>query len=154
MFLKNGFPRSGAPFLSFGWLSYNDKFNNIYDYYSKYMELDEETKNFWIFGSDGGGNPICFDTSNEDRLVLLDHESGFEMIDELNVNIKELAQCLLFYKEFIQQIQNELGEDAYIEEKYTNTHVNTLKEKFLSINLQIFNRSGFWDSSVNGLLDK
>jgi hypothetical protein len=73
-FLKVGFPSSAAPFLSFGLKFYDHKFYNIADYY----ELDDNYRKYIVFGSDGSGNPICFDTSKNDKIVLLDHEEGFK----------------------------------------------------------------------------
>ena len=75
-FLKVGFPEDSAPFLGFGLRSYDWEFNNIKDYYDD-DELDDKTKDYWIFGSDNSGNPICIDSSDNDKLVLLDHEQGF-----------------------------------------------------------------------------
>lgn len=44
--LKSGFPEDAAPFLSFGWSSYQGQFYNIYDYYRKMTLI----KKPWIFG--------------------------------------------------------------------------------------------------------
>jgi SUKH-4 immunity protein len=152
LFLKNGFPRGAAPFLGFGMIDSDNKFHNIYDYYQEsYEELDKKTKNYWIFGSDGNGDLICFDTSRGDRILLLSHDSVFEIIDEINISVAELAQCLLFFKEFIQQIRTELGDDAFMKVKYSTSHVLDLRQRFLSINPNIFIQSSFWNNAIERL---
>src|ERR1700744_4602395 len=96
-FLKKGFPRDAAPFLDFGWISYGNKFFNISDYYSR-LNLDNSAKNYWILGSDNKGNPICFDVSQNDRVVLLDREQRFQLMYVVNKSFSEFAECLLLYK--------------------------------------------------------
>ena len=97
-FLLVGFPEDAAPYLDFGWRSCNWKFNNVAEVYTK---GDLTKSHYWLFGSDNSGNPICFDTSNNDRIILLDHEQDFEQIEHINNNVTELAQCLLSYKDFV-----------------------------------------------------
>ncbi len=155
LFLKNGFPKSAAPFLGFGSIDNDKKFYNIYDYFREsYKDLNEKTKHYWIFGSDGCGDIICFDTANEDRILILNHESDFEIMNTLNRSVAELAQCLLFFKEFIQQIRTELGDGAFQKNKYTPSHVNDLKQRFLSINPNIFIESSFWEDEINRLIPR
>lgn len=152
LFLKNGFPEDAAPFLNFGWKSYKDKFFNVYSYYSLYdVELEEDTKHYWILGSDGGGNPICFDVLNNDRLVLLDHEIGFEIMYQINSSIMEFAECLLAYRKFVKQVQKKFGQSAYIKSNYTIEFVEQLKNNFSKINSHLFDENYFWKSAVGNL---
>ncbi len=102
-FLTVGFPLDAAPFLSFDWRSYSGRFNFIEEAYPGYGR-PSATKKYLILGSDGVGNPVCFDISDNDKIVLLDHEQGFEKIDIINTDISEFASCLLLYKNFIEKI--------------------------------------------------
>lgn len=111
-FLKVGFPEDSAPFLSFGLRSYDWGFNTIQGYYDDY-DLNEKTKNYWIFCSDGSGNPICIDSSDNDKLILLDHEQDFEIIQTMNKNISELASSMLLFRNFIEKVNSELGKDVF-----------------------------------------
>ena len=149
-FLRLGFPEDAAPFLSFGWRSNKGKFNNLYETYPGYG-APSTSKNFWIIGDDGEGNPICFDVSRHDRLVLLDHEQNFEIISVVNTNIAELAECLLLYKNFISKAQRDNGENAYLEADFSMTDIAVLKESFKQINDRIFKESSFWRSEINAL---
>ncbi len=153
LFMKSGFPEGAAPFLGFGWRSYDDKFYNVRDLYAKYgYDLEIETKDYWVLGSDGGGNPICIDVANDDRILLLDHEIEFDIIEQLNSNIMELASCLLEYKKFIKKVHKEVGHDPYTESQATIDLLNELRNTFLNINPRLFD-SQFWSSSVEGFFE-
>lgn len=103
-------------------------------------------------GSDGGGNPICFDTNDNDKIVLLDHEQAFEKIGVINLNIIELAECLITYKIFISTVQQENGKEAYLNSVFTEKQLTDLKNKFSQINPNIFKESDFWRNEISSLL--
>ena len=149
-FLKVGFPEDAAPFLGFGLRSYDWEFNTIQGYYG-YDDLDEKAKNYWIFGSDNSGNPICIDSSDNDKLVLLDHEQGFEFMDNMNKNVSELASSLLLYRDFIEKINNEFGEDGFFESMFTEKHLNKLENEFKMLNSNYYIESSFWDTEIENL---
>jgi len=149
-FLKIGFPREPAPYLDFGWITQNNKFYSIYGYYSKF-KLSNLTQNYWMFGSDNNGNPICFDISTNDRIVLLDHEQKFEIIDKMNPNIAELAACLLLYKDFVTSIRSENNGASFMDSNISEVQLLNLKERFKLINSNIFKESEFWRSEINSL---
>ena len=117
-FLSIGFPEDAAPFLGFGWRSYEGQFHSIHSYY-KDDALDEKFKNYWIIGADNQGNPICIDASDDDKIVLLDHEQDFELLEYMNTNISELAASLLIFRTFIERVNKAFGEDAFLESSYT-----------------------------------
>jgi len=148
--LKVGLPEGAAPFLNFGLRSYDGKFYTIAEYYSDY-ELNPKANNYWIIGSDGCGNPICIDSSDNDSILLLDHEQEFEVIGTINSKVSELAQCLLEYRRFINSIQTEFGDDAFIEAKFNKKHVDELKKRFEKIKEGLLLTSDFWNSEIESL---
>ncbi|MEP5339582.1 MAG: hypothetical protein ABJL44_20060 [Algibacter sp.] len=149
-FLKVGFPEDSAPFLGFGLRSYDWEFNNIKDYYDD-DELDDKTKDYWIFGSDNNGNLICIDSSDNDKLVILDHEEGFEVIETMNKNISELASSMLLFRNFIEKINSELGEDGFFGSKFTENNLTELENDFKKLNPNYYIESSFWNSEINNL---
>ena len=56
-------------------------------------ELDQ----YFVIGSDEQDNPICLDASNEERIVLLDHDCNFRNWQFVNSSIAHLAACLLAF---------------------------------------------------------
>jgi len=149
-FLTIGFPEDAAPYLGFGLRSYDWKFNNILDYYD-YDDLDPITKFYWILGSDNSGNPICIDTSQNDRIILLDHEQEFEIIEIVNKNIAELANSLLIYRNFIEEMNSKYGKDGFFDSKFTEVDLNELEEKFKLLNSNYYLESSFWDIEIANL---
>ncbi len=152
-FLAGGFPYSAAPFLGFGLERYDGALYNIAEYYSE-TDVVKGAENYWIFGSDSSGNPICMDCSANDKIVLLDHELGFEPIQDINKNVIELALCLLEFKRFVAQIQLEFGQDGFMDSKFTKNHLEELKNKLQSINPNIFIESDFWKSEIENLFSE
>lgn len=146
-FLKVGFPENAAPFLNFGLINYDNEFFNIYDYFSDY-ELDINTKNYWIIGSENSGNTICVDTSQNDKIIIVDHEQDFELIEIINLNISELSKSLLLFRNFIEDVKTELGKDGFIESMYSLEHVQKLEEQF---SLNGIN-SSFWNTEIDNLI--
>lgn len=149
-FLKIGFPEDAAPFLGFGLRSYEWKFNTTQSYY-EYDDLDDKAKNYWIFGSDNNGNPICIDASDNDKLVLLDHEQGFDFMMTMNKNISELASSLLLFRDFIERINNEFGGDGFFNSKFTENHLNELENEFKKLNPNYCLESSFWNFEIENL---
>ena len=152
-FLRAGFPEDAAPFLNFGWRSHKGKFYNIAELYPEYTDINS-AKNYWIIGSDGAGNPICFDVSQNDRIVLLDHEQRFEVICVMNSNIEELAACLLLYKNFISKIQKANDQSTDSESNFSMAELSQLKGEFKQISNNIFEESEFWQSGIDALADE
>ncbi|MGQ0504619.1 MAG: SUKH-4 family immunity protein [Myxococcaceae bacterium] len=60
------------------------------------MEGQPETLR--MLGSDGSGNPICFDAT-KDRIVLCDHERDFKPIP-MNSSVEKLLLSLAAYGEW------------------------------------------------------
>ncbi|PCH74995.1 MAG: hypothetical protein COB98_09545 [Flavobacteriaceae bacterium] len=149
-FLKIGFPEDAAPFLEFGLRSYDWEFNTIQGYYDDY-DLDCKAKNYWIFGSDNSGNPICIDSSDNDKLVLLDHEQGFEFMENMNKNISELASSILLFRNFIEKINKEFGEDGFFESMFTEKHLTKLENEFKELNPNYYIESSFWSTEIENL---
>lgn len=152
-FLSDGFPSAAAPSLSFNFEIYNSEYKTIAAYYSEH-QLNPKTNNYWIFGSDGSGNPICIDANSNDKILLLDHEQGFDPIQSINKNIVELAHCILEYKNFIELINSEFGENGFFDSKFTKTHLIALKKRFELIDINIFRESDFWNGEIEMLFEE
>ncbi len=149
-FLKIGFPEHAAPFLGFGLRNYDSEFNTIQRHYG-YNDIDVKAKDYWVFGSDSGGNPICIDSSNNDQIVLLDHEQGFGIMEYMNKNIFELASALLLYRGFIEKVNKEFGEDGFFDLMFTEKHLTELENDFMKLNPNYNTDSSFWDIEIKNL---
>lgn len=150
--LKHGFPDGAAPFLGFGALSYGHKIHSIAEAYA-YANLAPAAQNHWIIGSDGGGNPIVIDTAHQDSILLLDHEQNFEIITPMNTSVKELAHCLLAYKNFVHSVQQKYGQQAYLEDQFTLQEVELLQAELTTINPNWQQEASFWANEVTALIE-
>lgn len=147
--LINGLPRDAAPMLSFqasGDYKVLNKFVNQYPDYSFSSEYD----GLWVIGSDGSGSPLCIDALNADLIVLLDHDFGFK-IEHVNLDLSDLSKCILAYKRFIDNIQSEIGEDAFIDYQFSQQHIDQLKSSIEIIRPAILEHSIFWKREVDQL---
>ena len=94
----------------------------VYDVYSPYdsnywNDSDRERlASYLILGSDMGGNPVCLDLANQERVVLLDHERHFEVSYFVNSGVSQLAECILVFQETVETYRLDKGEDAELDE--------------------------------------
>ena len=147
-FLKiAGLPYSASPFLSFT----KDTPTNGIDTLSKVYGLDNQYDKFIMIGSDGSGNPIVIDISKSENIVLLDHESEFCIIELINSSINNLGACLLYYRNFIQQIIAENGDDAFLEANFTDSQYNILRDQINSNEQSL--KYSFWHKELRNLIE-
>ncbi len=105
----------------------------IYDVYSPgdyWNDSDRKRLDAYLmFGSDDGGNPLCLDLVNHERVVFLNHERHFAVAEFVNSHVSQLAECILVFQEMVEAYQNEHGEDA---ELYEGNVPTSLVEQALS----------------------
>ena len=149
-----GFPSQSPPFLSFvvdseePMLSINCLTELYFDY-----NLSNDMDRYIVIGSDGGGNPIVINTEKGGQIEILDHESDFETIHEMNSSVFTLSQSLVAYKRFIITINKENGPDAFSKSYFTNKQYANLKNELLSINDSLI-EYGFWEIILENLLNE
>lgn len=109
--VQAGLPADAAPFLTFEAPASGEL--------PTVAEQWNQPKAFAVYraiGSDGSGNPIALDESNNGEVVLLDHENKFAII-LVNKSVRQLAESLLAYRKLVTETQVEFGEDAYLDGK-------------------------------------
>ena len=115
---ETGMPDVGG--LSFGHLA--EGLRKVYDVYgpndsSYWNDSDRERlASFLMFGSDEGGDPVCIDLANPERVVLLNHERRFEVAYFVNSGVSQLAECILIFQEAVETYQLDAGEDGELYE--------------------------------------
>ena len=72
-------------------------------------------------------------------------------MDNMNKNVSELASSLLLYRDFIEKINNEFGEDGFFESMFTEKHLNKLENEFKMLNSNYYIESSFWDTEIENL---
>ncbi len=142
-FSLSGLPTSAAPFLSFVRGSGND-----YDCLSlltkQYDFLEPEFDRYVYIGSCSDGNPIVINKAENDRIEELDHEDYFSLYNVFNTSVNTLAECLLCYRNFVDRVIRENGEDAIIESNFTDEQFDTLKQQLITADPTAMNENSFW----------
>ncbi|MEP4531618.1 MAG: SUKH-4 family immunity protein [Cyclobacteriaceae bacterium] len=136
-----GLPKDAAPFLTF-----ENELRTLNELY----ELDEsefETK--IVIGSDGAGDPICIELTNQ-RIYVCDHEDDFEP-RFMNTAVIELFKFLSLFKAFAEQLINDKGEDAFIDANFSDYELLELTSKLRFIDPTALETSTFWNQEFETL---
>lgn len=136
--LYSGLPKEAAPFLDF--YQTPEEIRNIQDLFSF---LNISYSRYIHIGSTGSGNSIVINTTKNDCIECLNHQNNFSPIF-VNTSINTLAACLLAYRNFVETVQRENGEDAFINSNFTDAQFEKLKSDITSADINIINTSGFW----------
>lgn len=140
--VRSGLPDSAAPFLSFSNDS-EDLSNGIQKLNKVYDILDPEFEKYVVIGSCGDGDPIVINTQMDDQIEFLDHENYFSS-GFFNSDISGLAKSLLAYRNFIDMILEENGEDAYLDSVFTDEQFEKLKNEILLADTRAMENDSFW----------
>jgi SUKH-4 immunity protein len=144
-----GLPKGAAPYLSFvqecdrGTLAIN-KLTAIYDL------PESEFEKFVCIGSDVSDNPIVINTNANDSIMWLDHEDFFTS-RFVNNSIHQLAHVLILYKEFIERILIENGEDAYLDGEFNDDQFAYFKGKIEEADGNALAAGTFWSEELETL---
>jgi hypothetical protein len=141
-----GLPIEAAPFLSFT-VNANafepgiNKLPEIFDF------LESEFDKYIVIGSDGNGDLIAINTESNDQIEWLDHEDNFSS-RFFNTSINSLAESLVIYRDFVQSILEENGEDAFINSNFTDAQFEALQQKLRTADEKAISEDGFWKQSL------
>jgi len=141
-----GLPFDAAPFLSFV-QNKADSYNTINKLTRHYDFLEPEYNRYVVIGSCSDGDVIAINTDDNDQIVWLDHEVCFSS-RFFNSSINSLAECLLIYRDFVQTILKDNGENAYMNADFTDQQFETLKQKLATADSKAVTEDGFWKSNL------
>jgi hypothetical protein len=144
-----GLPVQAAPFLSFSQHD-NPARGGFYQVQQQY-DLANSFARYIAIGSDGEGNPIVINIQQQDRIEWLDHEDDFAP-HYVNASVQTLASCLVVYDQFIEQVQQAEGEDAYLDAQFTDSQFAALRERLLAEDAQVIEEGGLWQIELTNLL--
>ena len=142
-----GLPVDAAPFLTFADSS-ADKYKRIVRLTEQFDFLEEEFKKWIVIGSCSDGDPIAINVDRDDQIEWLDHDNYFAP-GFFNSSIEALADCLVIYRQFVQDIQRENGEDAYLNGDFSDLQFESLKSKLLKADGKAFVDNGFWKEQLD-----
>lgn len=141
---RSGLPNQAAPFLSFCNAS-DDKFYGINKLTYQYDILEPSFEKYIVIGSCNDGDPIVINTEKNDQIECLDHEDYFSPCF-FNTSIYTLAESLLVFRDFILTIERENGEDAAINNVFTDLQFEKLKNDLQIADEMALDENSFWNN--------
>ncbi len=147
---ESGLPDSAAPYLSFIDDS-QDVFKGINRLTNQYNFLDERFSKYIVIGSDGNGDPVVINKQLNCQIECLNHENDFEC-RFMNSSVLHLAEFLIIYRDFVQIVQSENGEEAIMNSTFSNKHFNDLKRKMTYCDKRALSTHSFWNEELEMLL--
>lgn len=146
-FLINaGLPIDAAPFLSFA-TDTDDLIYGINKLVRQYDFLEPEFEKYVVIGSCSDGDPIAINTENNYQVEWLDHDDYFSS-QFFNSSIEAMAVCLLAYREFVETVQQENGEDAFLDANFTDEQFDILIQKIREADGRAVSEEGFWKEQL------
>jgi len=151
IFLKTyGLPKDAAPFLSFS--KDNDlKYEGLLRLTDYFDFLESDFDKYIVIGSTGNGDEIVIDLEDDCKIKVLDHEDYFSE-EFANSSIDKFANGLVIYKDFIDLIINENGEDALIDSNFSDMQIYDLKQKMIDNDKDSMNSGCFWNQEIEILI--
>lgn len=116
---------------------------------TKYAQ--EEFSSYLLIGSDGGGSPVCIDTENNDIVVMLDHNYGFQAITFVNSSVQQLAESLLVYRALVDEAREHTGGEAALTGNVPADLLAQAEAEFLRIDSRALGRECFWRTGLDAL---
>ena len=151
--IESGLPVYCEPNLSFA----NDTDDIVYGINKLTEQYDfegdkEKYEKYVVIGSCRDGDAIAIDTSDNDKVVELDHEDLFSSM-YFNSSITALADFLVLYRDFEKEVlQDKDPDDNFQCFNFTDQQFDQLKSKMLSVDSKAITERGFWKEELEIML--
>ncbi|WP_090102732.1 SUKH-4 family immunity protein [Chitinophaga sp. CF118] len=148
----SGLPVYASPFLSFA-----DDSTSIIDGINKLTEqfnfgnLQAEYEKYINIGLCRDGDPIVVNTSSNDQIEQLEHKNNFQSVF-FNTSINHLANFLIIYRDFEDDIMREYGEEGIRNCYFTDAQFEILKKQMIEIDELALTGRGFWKEELEIIL--
>jgi SUKH-4 immunity protein len=125
-----------------------NKLTEQYDFEGDREKYDK----YVVIGSCRDGDAIAIDTSDNDKIVELDHEDLFSSM-YFNSSITTLADFLVLYRNFEKQVlQDKDRGDNFQCFNFTDRQFDQLKSKMISVDNKAITERGFWKEELEIML--
>lgn len=151
--IQAGLPVYCEPNLSFA----NDTDDIVYGINKLTEQYDfeaakEKYDKYIVIGSCHDGDAIAIDTSDNDKIVELDHEDLFSSM-YFNSSIAALANFLVLYRDFEEEVlQDKDPDDNFQCFNFTDQQFDQLKSKMLSVDSKAITERSFWKEELEIML--
>lgn len=105
-----------------------------------------------VIGSCRDGDAIAVDTSDNDKIVELDHEDQFSSM-YFNSSVETLAHFLIIYRDFESEVlQGKDANDNFQCFNFTDDQFEQLKSRMYSVDSNALTERGFWKEELEIML--
>ncbi len=112
----------------------------------------EKYDKYVVFGSCRDGDAIAIDTSDNDKIVELDHEDLFSS-KYFNSSINTLADFLILYQNFEKEVLADKDQnDNFQNFNFTDEQFENLKQRMLAVDKDAITEDGFWKDELEIIL--
>jgi len=140
-----GLPNSAAPFLSFG-CSKSGTLSRVSEKWRQGPAFDR----YRIIGRNGRGDPIALDERAEGAVVYLNHDDRFARV-LVNSSVPRLAECLLAYRDLVNETIRAGGEDAYLDRRIPTDVLRTFRDRLSRIDPVAVEEGCMWTDRLTAM---
>jgi hypothetical protein len=150
--VKSGLPVYASPLISFA-EDTDDIFHGMAKFTVQFDTGDQQEafEKYVVIGSCHDGDVIVVNTASKDVIELLDHNDNFKSMF-FNTSINHLADFLIIYRDFEDNIMKEQGEEGIRNSLFTDTQFELLKERMKAIDERALTEKGFWKDELASML--
>lgn len=152
--VKSGLPVYASPLISFAEDS-DDIYHGIAKFTVQFDTGDQRDAfdKYIVIGSCHEGDVIVVNTADKDVIELLDHNDNYKPLF-FNTSINHLADFLIIYRDFEDDIMKEQGDEGIMNSLFTDAQFEQLKERMMGIDERALTENGFWKGELELLLSE
>ncbi len=149
--IESGLPVYAAPYLNFT-ENRENKIQSVKERFGDFNDQDQ-VEEFLVIGLYRDYEPVCINGENGQILYL-----GFNHLEQLeptlmNSSITQLVEFLLVYRDFVESLINQRGENAWYDCNFTDQEFIDLETKLLDIDEAAMDLGCFWNQDLGILLE-
>jgi hypothetical protein len=150
--VKAGLPVYASPLISFVEDS-DDIFYGIARFTVQFNagEQKDAFEKYIVIGSCHDGDVIVVNTGDNDKIELLEQNDNYKA-RFFNTSIGHLAEFLIIYRDFEDDIMKEQGEEGIKNSLFTDEQFELLKERMSAADEEAMTENGFWKGELDGML--
>ena len=150
--VKSGLPVYASPLISFVEDS-DDIYHGIARFTVQFNTGDQQAafEKYIVIGSCHEGDVIVVNTADNDVIELLDHKENYKPLF-FNTSINHLADFLIIYRDFEDEIMKEHGEEGIMNSLFTDAQFMLMQERMKAVDERALTENGFWKGELELIL--
>lgn len=144
-----GLPESAPPFFNFG-EDAERGLPTLREFLRGGAPDLPDAQRYRVIGSNGEGDPVAIDVTEDGAVVYLNHDNRFERV-LINSSVRQLATSLAAFAKMIAAAQAANGDDAYIDGNVPAALIDTLRDEISRADAAALERGTMWAGEIESL---